>query len=65
MLRTVSGSDEHEQPLPAHPGLALAEHPQIDRLRSMLSETLPYCCGTVSLPPESYVLYYGKGQRAS
>ena len=68
MYHPTSDSDElddYTQQQPANPGLALSEHPQVDRMRTMLSETLPYCCGTVELPAESYVLFYGKSQRAS
>ena len=57
--------DDYTQHQRANPGLALSEHPQVDQLRIMLSETLPYCCGTVELAAESYVLFYGKSQRAS
>ncbi|EIW52432.1 uncharacterized protein TRAVEDRAFT_96799, partial [Trametes versicolor FP-101664 SS1] len=34
--------------------------PQIEQLRTTLSETLPYCCGTIVLPTDSVMLYYGK-----
>lgn len=67
MYHPMSDSDEyseHER-VTANPGLSLAQHPQVDQLRATLRETLPYCCGTVSVSPESYVLYFGKDQLAS
>ncbi|KAI0355263.1 hypothetical protein OH77DRAFT_1403728 [Trametes cingulata] len=67
MFDPSSDSDEHdayEGQLGPNPALALARHPKIDQLRETLNDTLPYCCGTVALPSESLVLYYGKTEKA-
>lgn len=66
-MDAFSDSDEqdaYEHQLGPNPSLALAQHPQIERLRATLAETLPYCCGTVTLPADSFVLYYGKTEQA-
>ena len=67
MLRSLPYSDENSEPerIAANPGLMLSQYPQVDQLRETLRETLPFCCGTVDVPPESYVLYFGKDHLAS
>ncbi len=32
----------------------------VEKLRSTLTETLPYCSGTVPVKPRDILLYYGK-----
>ncbi|KAI0724465.1 hypothetical protein C8T65DRAFT_798125 [Cerioporus squamosus] len=56
--------DQHQSQLPPNPALALAQHPRIVLLRSILSESLFYCCGTADLPSPGLVLFYGKDERA-
>ena len=56
--------DQWGDNLPPNPALALFQHPRAEELRTTLSESLPYCAGTLELPPESLVLFYGKGESA-
>ena len=42
----------------------MATEAQIESLKKSLSyDLLPYCSGTVSLPPEGFYLYYGKEEQ--
>ncbi|KAM5535755.1 hypothetical protein V8D89_010569 [Ganoderma adspersum] len=50
--------------LPPNPALALFQHPRAEELCTTLSESLPYCSGTLELPTECSVLFYGKGESA-
>ncbi|KAI8974158.1 hypothetical protein BD414DRAFT_424674 [Trametes punicea] len=56
--------DAYARQLGPNPSLALYRHPKIDQLRSTLNEVLPYCCGTLRLPFDSLIIYYGKTEPA-
>ncbi|KAI1787728.1 hypothetical protein LXA43DRAFT_1163304 [Ganoderma leucocontextum] len=56
--------DQHGGELPPNPALALSQHPRADELRTTLGESLPYCSGTLDLPTEGLVLFYGKREAA-
>ena len=56
--------DHLEVDIPPNPALALSQHPKAEDLRITLSESLPYCSGTLELPADGLVLFYGKGESA-
>ncbi|KAM5535766.1 hypothetical protein V8D89_010580, partial [Ganoderma adspersum] len=56
--------DQWGDDLQPNPALALFQHPRAEELRTTLSESLPYCSGTLELPTECSVLFYGKGESA-
>ncbi|KAI0328047.1 hypothetical protein GY45DRAFT_1423503 [Cubamyces sp. BRFM 1775] len=56
--------DAYERQLGPNPSLSLIQHPKASGLRGILSETLPYCCGTLAPASDNLVLYYGKTEQA-
>ncbi|KAI0628918.1 hypothetical protein C8Q77DRAFT_1220728 [Trametes polyzona] len=67
MFDPSSDSEEHDLyqlQLGPNPSLALTQHPLIETLRTTLNQTLPYCCGAMTLSPDSFILYYGKTREA-
>ncbi|KAI0737452.1 hypothetical protein C8Q80DRAFT_323511 [Daedaleopsis nitida] len=49
----------------ANLALTVSQHPQAAHLRSTLSESLPFCCGTIHVPPPGSILFYGKEGRVA
>ncbi|TFK89358.1 hypothetical protein K466DRAFT_564180 [Polyporus arcularius HHB13444] len=39
----------------------MSHPPTLNRLRETLTESSPYCSGTLQLPDDSFELFYGKG----
>ncbi|KAI0806625.1 hypothetical protein C8Q74DRAFT_1189094 [Fomes fomentarius] len=44
--------------------MSSVEIASVQRLRSALTETLPYCSGTLALQPRDFILYYGSEEEA-
>ncbi|PIL33312.1 hypothetical protein GSI_04763 [Ganoderma sinense ZZ0214-1] len=59
--------DEFGDDFAPNSALALFQHPRAGELRATLTESLPFCAGTLELPADSLsslVLFYGKGESA-
>ena len=64
MYDPSSDSEDFDQQLPPNQALELAQHPRVASLRSALSESSVYCCGTVDVPQGGLVIFYGKNGHA-